>query len=49
MGKVEIKIRIDETLLARITEMGLDVSDYLERAAKKNYEKMHGGPIEDDK
>ena len=48
MGKVEIKIKIDEKLLEKITGIGLDVSDYLERAARHQYEKMQGGPIEED-
>jgi hypothetical protein len=48
MAKVEITIKIDEKLLEKITGIGLNVSDYLEGAARRQYEKMQGGPIEED-
>ena len=48
MGKVEIKIKIDKLFLEKITEMGLDISEYLEKAGRHQYEKMQGGPIKDD-
>ncbi len=48
MGKVEIKIKIDEKVLEKITGMGVDVSEYMEKAAKHQYEKMQGGPIKDE-
>ena len=48
MGKVEITIKIDEKFLEKITGIGLDISEYLEKAGRHQYEKMQGGPIKDD-
>ena len=45
MAKVQITLKIDEDLLRRIREIGLDPSDYLERAARTQFEKMQGGSI----
>ena len=46
MGKVRISVDIDEDLLERITAVGFDVSDFLERAARLRIETMQGGRIQ---
>ena len=46
MERVELTVKIDRRLVDRLQETGLDVSEYLEAAAKKQFETMQGGALD---
>ena len=48
MDRVEVTVRIDARLVDKLQAMKVDLSDFLERAGKKQIEMMQGGPLRDD-
>jgi len=45
MGKVEVIIRIDEAIVRRFREIGLDLSEVAEISLRRWIETMQGKPI----
>ena len=47
MDRVEVTVRIDARLVDKLQAMKVDLSDFLERAGKKQIEMMQGGAFQD--